>query len=200
MDRKSHTWAPLRSSTFLCIGAWFVHGLCAETIFPVFRIRVRKLPLSVSTWIRIWIRIQPDLISRARIFKRLWNPGIDSKASIPPAYVAWRAGTITLFLYSMPSPHTFFKHSSTEFMIIAPLYPPLQQDWRYIATSTQFNCLSPLLSDSNTSDNSRSFGLANDSGLLKVLATRVLWLDSTKRDLQGSLILQIQQFRQQAFF
>ncbi len=35
---------------------------------------------------------------RARIFKRLWSPGIDSKASIPPAYVAWRAGTITLFL------------------------------------------------------------------------------------------------------
>jgi hypothetical protein len=35
---------------------------------------------------------------RARIFKRLWSPGIDSKASIPPSYVAWRAGTITLFL------------------------------------------------------------------------------------------------------
>jgi hypothetical protein len=37
-------------------------------------------------------------LNRARIFKRLWSPGIDSKASIPPAYVAWRAGTITLFL------------------------------------------------------------------------------------------------------
>ncbi len=36
--------------------------------------------------------------SRARIFKRLWSPGIDSKEWIPPAYVAWRAGTITLFL------------------------------------------------------------------------------------------------------
>jgi hypothetical protein len=35
---------------------------------------------------------------RARIFELLWSPGIDSKASIPPAYVAWRAGTITLFL------------------------------------------------------------------------------------------------------
>jgi hypothetical protein len=35
---------------------------------------------------------------RARILKRLWSPGIDSKASIPPAYVAWRAGTINLFL------------------------------------------------------------------------------------------------------
>jgi hypothetical protein len=36
--------------------------------------------------------------ARARIFKRLWSPGIGSKASIPPAYVAWRTGTITLFL------------------------------------------------------------------------------------------------------
>ncbi len=36
--------------------------------------------------------------NRARIFKRLWNSGIDSKASIPTTYVAWRAGTITLFL------------------------------------------------------------------------------------------------------
>ncbi len=36
--------------------------------------------------------------SRARIFKRLCIPGIDSKEWNPPAYVAWRAGTITLFL------------------------------------------------------------------------------------------------------
>jgi hypothetical protein len=36
--------------------------------------------------------------TRARIFKRLWIPGIDSKESIPPAYVAWRASTTTLFL------------------------------------------------------------------------------------------------------
>jgi hypothetical protein len=35
---------------------------------------------------------------RAGIFKALWSPGIDAEASIPPAYVAWRAGTITLFL------------------------------------------------------------------------------------------------------
>jgi hypothetical protein len=40
----------------------------------------------------------PTVRACARIFKRLWSPGIDSKASIPPAYVSWRAGTITLFL------------------------------------------------------------------------------------------------------
>ncbi len=38
------------------------------------------------------VRIQ----ARARSFKILRGPGIDSKESIPPAYVAWRAGTITL--------------------------------------------------------------------------------------------------------
>ncbi len=36
--------------------------------------------------------------NRASIFKRVWGPGIDSKERIPPAYVAWQAGTITLFL------------------------------------------------------------------------------------------------------
>ncbi len=30
---------------------------------------------------------------RARIYKRLWGPGIDSDESISPAYVALRAGT-----------------------------------------------------------------------------------------------------------
>ncbi len=33
-----------------------------------------------------------------RIFKLLRDPGIDSKEPIPPAYVAWRANTITIFL------------------------------------------------------------------------------------------------------
>ncbi len=36
--------------------------------------------------------------SRARIFKLLRSPRIDSKKSIPPAYVAWQAGETTLFL------------------------------------------------------------------------------------------------------
>jgi hypothetical protein len=49
--------------------------------------------------------------TRARIFKCLWSPGIDFKASLPPAYVAWRAGTITLFLLGAYSPHRFLKNS-----------------------------------------------------------------------------------------
>jgi hypothetical protein len=30
---------------------------------------------------------------RARIYKRLWSPELNSEESISPAYVAWRAGT-----------------------------------------------------------------------------------------------------------
>jgi hypothetical protein len=49
----------------------------------------------------------------ARIFKRLWSPGIDSKEWIPPAYVAWRVGTInpnptrflaTIYCLKIPAP------------------------------------------------------------------------------------------------
>ncbi len=36
--------------------------------------------------------------ARARIFKLLRGPGIDSKESIPPAYAARQAGMTTLFL------------------------------------------------------------------------------------------------------
>jgi hypothetical protein len=39
-----------------------------------------------------------NLTTRAQNVKLLWSPGIDFKESIPPAYVAWRAGLITLFL------------------------------------------------------------------------------------------------------
>jgi hypothetical protein len=37
------------------------------------------------------------------IFKLLRSPGNDSKESIPPAYVSWRAGT-TPYSFSVPNP------------------------------------------------------------------------------------------------
>ncbi len=41
----------------------------------------------------------PSLVAaRDGIFKLLGSPGIDSKESIPPACVAWWAGTTILFL------------------------------------------------------------------------------------------------------
>jgi hypothetical protein len=39
-----------------------------------------------------------DSTCRARIFKLLRSPRIDSKEPIPPGCVAWRAGTTNLFL------------------------------------------------------------------------------------------------------
>jgi hypothetical protein len=73
---------------------------------------------------KLWFCALNDLGCRrlhelARIFKGLWSPGIDSKESIPPAYVAWRAGTITLFLLGAYSPHRFFKNSSSEHRLYA---------------------------------------------------------------------------------
>jgi hypothetical protein len=44
------------------------------------------------------IKSKRKLTDQSPYFKRLWSPGIDSKEWIPPAYVPWRAGTITLFL------------------------------------------------------------------------------------------------------
>ncbi len=48
---------------------------------------------------------------RTRIFKLYRSPRIDSKESIPPAHVAWRAGTTTV-----PSPHSWFKNSSSGYI------------------------------------------------------------------------------------
>jgi hypothetical protein len=45
----------------------------------------------------MYMWVWEHVLYRARIFKRLLSPRIDSKEWIPPAYVAWRAGTITLF-------------------------------------------------------------------------------------------------------
>ncbi len=44
------------------------------------------------------------VLVRARIFKLFKSPRIDSRESIPPAYVAWRAGTTTLFLLGSKTP------------------------------------------------------------------------------------------------
>ncbi len=55
--------------------------------------------------------------SWARILKLLRSSGIDSKESFSSAYLAWRAGTITLFPLLIPSLHRMFKNSSS-------VYPP----------------------------------------------------------------------------
>ncbi len=42
--------------------------------------------------------VKEEGVIRDGILKLLRSPGINSKVSIPPAYVAWRAATTTLFL------------------------------------------------------------------------------------------------------
>jgi hypothetical protein len=39
----------------------------------------------------------PIILEQPEVFKFLRSPGIDSKESIPPAYVAWRADKTTPF-------------------------------------------------------------------------------------------------------
>jgi hypothetical protein len=46
-----------------------------------------------NSGIYFWNKWAIFLENRARICKRLWSPEIDSDGPIPPAYVAWRAGT-----------------------------------------------------------------------------------------------------------
>ncbi len=48
--------------------------------------------------LKIVDKILALLLSARNGRKSLLSPRMDSKESIPPAYVAWRAGTITLFL------------------------------------------------------------------------------------------------------
>ncbi len=52
--------------------------------------------------ISISYRTEPEILPGQRIPRptraRIFSPGMDSKEPIPPAYVAWRAGTITIWL------------------------------------------------------------------------------------------------------
>ncbi len=59
----------------------------------------KKIEISKST-----VEMIQHKDNKARIFKHLWSQEIDSKEWIPPAYVARRAGTITLFLLGASPP------------------------------------------------------------------------------------------------
>jgi hypothetical protein len=74
------------------IGSACLVGLCLVHM----RCRAQQQDLVVLLF-EAFPRYHRIIPSRARIFKLLRAPGIDSKESIPPIYVAWRAGTITLF-------------------------------------------------------------------------------------------------------
>jgi hypothetical protein len=64
--------------------------LWANSPLPVLNLHVKRYETEVALFLMIKYR--------ARNFKLSWSPGIDSKEPFPPAYVAWRGGTMTLFL------------------------------------------------------------------------------------------------------
>ncbi len=71
-------------------------GLVRQPYLSYRPTRLRKLEESIP---RDWFLGSINVYTYwARICKRFRSSGIDSKEWIPPAYVAWRAGTITLFL------------------------------------------------------------------------------------------------------
>ncbi len=80
----------------ICLVVYLVQLYCKSFLRHIF-----YRCFSAQLWLKKSKEIWQSLTyfdNRARIFLRLWSPGIDSKEWIPPAYVAWRAGTITLFL------------------------------------------------------------------------------------------------------
>jgi hypothetical protein len=85
---------------------------CSDRSFSVYQktrevIHLRRLGLKQP----VGVRAVPQY--RGGIFKLLWSPEIDSKESIPLAYVAWREP----YSYLVPGPHRLFKNCSTVFRI-----------------------------------------------------------------------------------
>ncbi len=76
-------------------------------------------------------------LSRARIFKLLRSPRIDSKKSIPAACEAWRAGMTTLFL-SVPIPYRLYKISSTALKPHSPKENPRRETHRLSIVQASF--------------------------------------------------------------
>jgi hypothetical protein len=83
---------------------WYF-SLVPSKVFHRVPFPISPLPLATSIYFKkahrfanLYLIFLSGAEYRARIFKRLWSAGIDSKEWIPPTYVAWRAGTIALFL------------------------------------------------------------------------------------------------------
>jgi hypothetical protein len=123
MGQKSHTWAPLsfdvtqmryfffficfatRTNIFSALSDFLKYNSSSldesRRRSPLSLLLSRNRPIAVLAWVSpipmaVATRhaaLPLGTAFRARICKRLRSPGIDFKKSIPPAYVAWRAGT-----------------------------------------------------------------------------------------------------------
>jgi hypothetical protein len=133
------------------------------------------------------------VLTRARSFKLLRRQGNDSEESIPPAYVAWRAGTIP-YCHSVPSPHRLFKNSST-----GDLYPPL---WSVRQSIFQYHSSSPPSSIFSTLFSCPSFFQVECESIpkefcstkpIKILKVKCLWLStiSSRRRFKESKLIPI---------
>jgi hypothetical protein len=71
------------------------HGFCSPSIPHLLVLNIHSIYLQQNIHIRTFRRtiISTGTHYWARICKRLWNPEIGSDGSIPPSYVACRAGT-----------------------------------------------------------------------------------------------------------
>jgi hypothetical protein len=75
-----------------------VHQLVFVLVLKTFFFKVQVSPVQLNLILIILFNMAPLRLTGARIFKLLRSPRMDSKELIPPAYVAWRAGTKALFL------------------------------------------------------------------------------------------------------
>ncbi len=76
-----------------------------NSFFPGESHQVVKIPVPYPAYYSLTAHIQEhELPFRARIFKLLRGPTIESKEPILPGCVAWWAGTTTLFLLGSQPP------------------------------------------------------------------------------------------------
>jgi hypothetical protein len=111
----------------------FSHAICNhDANKPLNKIYVQYMNIK-----KVYVSIQCHVLlyyqyTRARIFKLLRIPRIDSKKLIPPGY----GGPVRQpYSYSVPSPYRLFKNSST----LNPL--PVQQD---TTCSSSYNSIDAL--------------------------------------------------------
>jgi hypothetical protein len=94
------TWLVPTNISNEFLSTWLVL-LCLTNILLVLgikadnKVRARIFKLLRSPRIDSKESISPAYVARAHICKRLRRPGIDSEDSIPPAYAAWQAGTLS---------------------------------------------------------------------------------------------------------
>jgi hypothetical protein len=70
----------------------------------------KKTSVGISVCNPLWNINSAEMASSEPVFlNAYWAPELTPEKEVPPAYIAWRAGTITLFLLGSKPPKTFKK-------------------------------------------------------------------------------------------